>query len=424
MPKTIVDLVILNAKQLLTMVPSESDEEGENPLGIIEDGAVAVKDGKIFAVGKTNDVLAQIDFKKDTVQIDADGKVVMPGFVDPHTHVVFKGTREREFILRHQGVPYMKILKEENTGIISTVRWTRKAKFEELLEITKKHISEMIDWGTTTLEIKSGYGLNLEEEIKILRIARYLGEHSPLNIKTTLLAAHIIPPEYHMRDEKYVDLVISDIIPIIAKNGLADFNDVWCEKGAFTREQAKKILRVGIKNGLIPKVHADEMSDAGGAKLAAEVKAISADHLTYASEEGLEKMKEAGVVAVLLPVTTFSLGKDKFADGGKMVEMGLTVALGTDYNPGTSMCPSMPLVISFAVVRLKMDIVSALYGATLNAAKAIGLENEVGSLEVGKRANVNVLNIKNYEEIPYRIGENYVETVISNGEILKGGPNA
>ncbi len=424
MPKTIVDLVILNAKQLLTMVPSKSDEEGENPLGIIEDGAVAVKDGKIFAVGKTNDVLAQIDFKKDTVQIDADGKVVMPGFVDPHTHVVFKGTREREFILRHQGVPYMKILKEENTGIISTVRWTRKAKFEELLEITKKHISEMIDWGTTTFEIKSGYGLNLEEEIKILRIARYLGEHSPLNIKTTLLAAHIIPPEYHMRDEKYVDLVISDIIPIIAKNGLADFNDVWCEKGAFTREQAKKILRVGIKNGLIPKVHADEMSDAGGAKLAAEVKAISADHLTYASEEGLEKMKEAGVVAVLLPITTFSLGKDKFADGGKMVEMGLTVALGTDYNPGTSMCPSMPLVISFAIVRLKMDIVSALYGATLNAAKAIGLEDEVGSLEVGKRANMNVLNIKNYEEIPYRIGENYVETVISNGEILKGGPNA
>jgi imidazolonepropionase len=282
-----------------------------------------------------------------------------------------------------------------------------------------EHISEMIDWGTTTLEIKSGYGLNLEEEIKILRIIKYLGEHSALNIRSTLLAAHIIPPEYHMRDEKYVDLVINDIIPIIAKNGLADFNDVWCEKGAFTREQAKKILKVGVKNGLIPKIHADEMSDAGGAKLAAEMKAISADHLTCASEEGLEKMKEAGVVAVLLPVTTFSLGKDKFADGGKMVDMGLTVALGTDYNPGTSMCPSMPLVISFAVVRLKMDIVSALYGATLNAAKAIGMEDEVGSLEVGKRANVNVLDIGNYEEIPYRIGENYVETVVSNGEILK-----
>ncbi len=420
MAKPIVDIVILNAGELLTMVPTRNEEEEtDNPLGIITDGAVAIKDGKIISVGKTNDVISEIEFSKDTVRIDANKKVVMPGFVDPHTHVIFKGTREKEFVLRHQGVPYMKILKEENAGIISTVRWTRKATFEKLLNITKKHISEMVDWGTTTLEIKSGYGLNLEEEIKILRIAQYLRKHSPLNIRSTLLAAHIIPPEYHMRDEKYVDLVISDIIPIIAKNGLADFNDVWCEKGAFTREQSKKILKAGIKNGLTPKVHADEMSDAGGAKLAAEVKAISADHLTYASEEGLKEMKEAGVVAVLLPITTFSLGKEKFADGGKMVEMGLTVALGTDYNPGTSMCPSMPLVISFAVVRMKMDIVSALYGATLNAAKAIGIQDEVGSIEIGKRANVNVLNIKSYEEIPYRISENFVERVISNGAILK-----
>ncbi len=420
MAKPIADIIIMNAGELLTMVYTKGEENGtDNPLGMINDGAVAIKDGKIIFVGKTEDVVSEIEFSRDTVRIDANKKVVMPGFVDPHTHVVFKGTREREFILRHQGVPYMKILKEENAGIISTVRWTRKATFEELLDITKKHISEMVDWGTTTLEIKSGYGLNLEEEIKILRIAQYIKGHSPLNIRSTLLAAHIIPPEYHMRDEKYVDLVLSDIIPIIAKNGLADFNDVWCEKGAFTMEQSKRILETGFKNGLIPKVHADEMSDAGGAKLAANVKAISADHLTYANEEGLKMMKEANVVAVLLPITTFSLGKEKFADGGKMVEMGLTVALGTDYNPGTSMCPSMPLVMSFAVVRMKMDIISVLYGATLNAAKAMGMQDEVGSLEVGKRANVNVLNIKDYEEIPYRIGENYVERVISNGEILK-----
>lgn len=420
MEKPVADIAILNAGQLLTMKPIKNDEgEEDNPLGIIEDGAVAIKDGKIIAVGKTNDVIKQIEFGRDTIQIDANKKVVMPGFVDPHTHIIFKGTREREFVLRHQGVPYMKILKEENAGIISTVRWTRKATFDELLEITRVRISEMVDWGITTLEIKSGYGLNLEEEIKILKIAKYFKDYSPLNIKSTLLAAHIIPPEYHMRDEKYVELVINDIIPIIAENKLADFNDVWCEKGAFTREQSRKILKVGLKYGLIPKIHADEMSDAGGAKIAAEVKAISADHLVYASEEGLKKMKEANVTAVLLPITTFSLGKEKFADGKKMVEMGLTVALGTDYNPGTAMCPSMPLVISFAVVRLKMDVVSALYGATLNAAKAIGLDSELGSLEVGKRANINVLNIRNYEEIPYRIGENYVEKVISNGEILK-----
>ncbi len=420
MDKPVADIAILNAGQLLTMTPMESQEEGEeNPLGVIEDGAVAVKNGKIIAVGKTNDVIRKIDFGKSTIQIDANKKVVMPGFVDPHTHIVFKGTREREFVLRHQGVPYMKILKEENAGIISTVRWTRKATFDELLEITRKRISEMVDWGTTTLEIKSGYGLNLEEEIKILKIAKYFKDYSPLNIKSTLLAAHIIPPEYHMRDEKYVELVTNDIIPIIAKNNLADFNDVWCEKGAFTKEQSRKILKTGLKYGLIPKIHADEMSDAGGARIAAEVKAISADHLVYASDEGLKKMKEANVTAVLLPITTFSLGKEKFADGKKMLEMGLTVALGTDYNPGTAMCPSMPLVISFAVVRLKMDIVSALYGATLNAAKAIGLDREVGSLEIGKRANINVLDIRNYEEIPYRIAENYVEKVISNGQILK-----
>ncbi len=420
MEKPIADIAILNAGQLLTMKPMENTEEGEeNPLGVIEDGAVAIKDGKIIAVGKTNDVIKKIEFGKNTVQIDANKKVVMPGFVDPHTHIVFKGTREREFVLRHQGVPYMKILKEENAGIISTVRWTRKATFEELLEITRKRILEMVNWGTTTIEIKSGYGLNLEEEIKILKIAKYFKDHSSLNIKSTLLAAHIIPPEYHMRDEKYVELVVNDIIPIIAKNNLADFNDVWCEKGAFTKEQTRKILKAGIKYGLIPKIHADEMSDAGGAKIAAEVKAISADHLVYANEEGLSKMKAANVTAVLLPITTFSLGKEKFADGKKMLEMGLTVALGTDYNPGTAMCPSMPLVISFAVVRLKMDVVSALYGATLNAAKAIGLDREVGSIEVGKRANVNVLDIKNYEEIPYRIAENFVERVISNGQILK-----
>ncbi len=420
MEKPVADIAILNAGQLLTMTPLESNEEGEeNPLGVIEDGAVAVKDGKIIAVGKTNDVIRKIEFGKNTVQIDANKKVVMPGFVDPHTHVVFKGTREREFVLRHQGVPYMKILKEENAGIISTVRWTRKATFEELLEITRKRILEMVDWGTTTIEIKSGYGLNLEEEIKILKIAKYFKEHSSLNIKSTLLAAHIIPPEYHMRDEKYVELVINDIIPIIAKNNLADFNDVWCEKGAFTKEQSRKILKTGLKYGLIPKIHADEMSDASGAKIAAEVKAISADHLVYASDEGLKKMKEANVTAVLLPITTFSLGREKFADGKKMTEMGLTVALGTDYNPGTAMCPSMPLVISFAIIRLKMDIVSALYGATLNAAKAMGLDKEVGSVEVGKRANINVLDIRNYEEIPYRIAENFVERVISNGQILK-----
>ncbi len=421
MEKQIADLVILNAKQLLTMksIPPAEDGEEENPLGLIEDGAVAAKDGKIIAVGKTNDVIKQIDFGKDTVHIDANKKVVMPGFVDPHTHVVFKGTREREFLLRQQGIPYTKIKKEEDTTIISTVRWTRKANFDELLEITKKHIYKMIDWGTTTLEIKSGYGLNLEEEIKILRIAKHFKEYSPLNVRSTLLAAHIVPPEYNMRSEKYVELIINDIIPIITKNNLADFNDVWCEKGAFTREQAKKILKAGLNYGLRPKIHADEISDAGGAKLAAEVEAISADHLVHASDEGLKKMKEAGVVAVLLPITTYSLGECTFADGKKMLDMGLTVALGTDYNPGTAMSPSMPLVISFAVVRLKMDIVSALYGATLNAAKAIGMENEVGSLEVGKRANINVLDIQNYEEIPYRIAENYVERVISNGEVLK-----
>ncbi len=422
MEKQIADLVILNAKQLLTMkpIPPLDDEGEENPLGLVEDGAVAVKDGKIIAVGKTNDVIKQIDFGKNTVHIDANKKVVMPGFVDPHTHVVFKGTREREFLLRQQGVPYAKIKKEENTTIISTVRWTRKASYEELLEITKNHIYKMIDWGTTTLEIKSGYGLNLEEEIKILRIAKYFKEYSPLNIRSTLLAAHVVPPEYNMRSEKYVELVINDIIPIITENKLADFNDVWCEKGAFTREQTKKILKAGSNYGLRPKIHADEISDAGGAKLAAEVEAISADHLVHSSEEGLKKMKEAGVVAVLLPITTYSLGECTFADGKKMLDMGLTVALGTDYNPGTAMSPSMPLVISFAVVRLKMDIVSALYGATLNAAKAIGMEKEVGSLEVGKRANINVLDIQNYEEIPYRIAENYVEIVISNGEVLKG----
>ncbi len=417
----IPDLVIFNVGKLVTMCPGLSKEESEleKNLGIIRDGVIAVKNGKITAVGYENEILKSIKIGKNTKQIDAERKVVMPGFVDPHTHLVFEGTREKEFLMRQQGIPNARILKEENTGIISTVRWTRKAVFEKLLETSKMHLAELVNWGITTVEIKSGYGLNLEEEIKILKVAKYLKEYTYVNIKSTVLAAHIIPPEYHMRDEKYVDLVINDIIPIIAKNELADFNDVYCEKGAFTRNQAKRILKAGARNKLIPKIHADEMSDAGGAEVAASVNAISADHLVHASDENLKKMEEAGVIAVLLPITTFSLGSDVYADARKMIDMGLTVAIGTDYNPGTSMCTSMPLVISFAVAKLKMTIEEALYAATLNAAKAIDIDEEVGSLEIGKRANINILSIKKIEEMPYRIGENYVETVVSNGEILK-----
>jgi imidazolonepropionase len=418
----IPDLIIINANELLTLSYGMSTEEKEyeKKLGLIKDGAIAVKNGRIISIGRTDDVIKSVKIGKDTHQIDASKKVVMPGFVDPHTHLVFKGTREKEFILKQQGVPMQKILKEENTGIISTVRWTRKATFEELLEETRIHLSTLVDWGTTTIEIKSGYGLNLEEEIKILKIAKYLKEYTPLNIRSTLLAAHIIPPEYHMRDEKYVELIVEDIIPIIAKNELSDFNDVYCEKGAFTREQSKRVLQVGKKFGLKPKIHADELSDSGGAEVAASVGAISADHLVYTDESAMKKLRDANVVAVLLPLTTFSVDGNKFAEGRKMIDMGLTVALGSDYNPGTSMCPSMPVVISFAVVRLKLTVEEAIIASTFNAAKAIGMEKEVGSLETGKRANINILSIKHYEEIPYRIGENYIATVISNGDILKG----
>ena len=417
------DLLILNAKELLTLSENSATGGGgekDKKLGIIEDGAVAVKDGRIIAVGKSNDVIRQVRIGVQTYQLNASNKVVMPGFVDPHTHLVFMGTREREFLLRHQGVPEMKIVKEENTGIISTVRNTRKATEEELLEETKNHLSYFVDWGTTTVEIKSGYGLNLEEEIKILKIAKYFKDNTSLNIKSTLLAAHIVPPEYHMRDEKYVELVVSDIIPIIAKNGIADFNDVWCEKGQFTREQSKKILSEGIKYGLKPKIHADEHSDSGGGEVAAAVSAISADHLVYTKEDALKKMKDANVTAVLLPCTMFLLGKDTYAPYEKMKEIGLNVALGTDFNPGTSYCPSMPFVITLAIMKMKMTIEEAIIAATKNAAKAIDMDKEVGTIEIGKRANINILDIRHYEEIPYRVAQNYVETVISNGQIMKG----
>ncbi len=418
------DLLILNAKELLTLSENSTTSGGgekDKKLGIIEDGAVAVKNGRIIAVGKSNDVIRQVRIGVQTYQLNASNKVVMPGFVDPHTHLIFMGTREREFLLRHQGVPEMKISKEENTGIISTVRNTRKATEEELLEETKKHLSYFVDWGTTTVEIKSGYGLNLEEEIKILKIAKYFKDNTPLNIKSTLLAAHIVPPEYHMRDEKYVELVVSDIIPIIAKNGIADFNDVWCEKGQFTREQSKKILSEGMKYGLQPKIHADEHSDSGGGEVAAAVSAISADHLVYTKEDALKKMKDANVTAVLLPCTMFLLGRDTYAPYEKMKEIGLTVALGTDFNPGTSYCPSMPFTITLAIMKLRMTVEEAIIASTKNAAKAIDMDKEVGTIEIGKRANINILDIRHYEEIPYRVAQNYVETVISNGEIMKGG---
>ena len=419
--------LIAGASQLLTLKgASKRPKTGKamNDLGIIEDGAVAVEKDKIVAVGSREEVemkaLKRWGSWEGVKHFDATGKVVMPGLIDPHTHLVYAGSREYELHMRLNGKTYLEIL-EAGGGILSTTRMTQKASVEELTEQAKARLDRFLKHGVTTVEAKSGYGLTLEHELKQLRVAKKLDGEHPVDIVSTFMGAHAIPVEYREKPEEYVKQIIEEMIPQVASQNLAEFCDVFCEKGVFTVEQSEKILLAGKAAGLIPKIHADEIEPMGGAELAARIGAISADHLLKVSDKGIHAMAKVGVVAVLLPGTAFFL-MTPFADARKIIEAGVPVALSTDCNPGSSPTESLLFIMNLACFHMKMTPAEVIVATTINAAHAIGRADRIGSLEAGKQADLVVLDMPNYMYLQYHYGVSEVKRVMKKGKwVVQGG---
>ncbi len=381
-------------------------------LDIIKDGAVFISNGRIKDFGKTKFLIEKYNNSKI---IDALGSVVMPGLIDPHTHLVFAGSREEEFLLRLRGEDYLKVLNEGG-GILSTVSDTRKASFDELYELSYNRIKKMISYGTLALEIKSGYGLNLEDEVKILSVIAKLKEEFDIPIKSTLLAAHALPQEFAGNKNAYIDFICEVIIPNVAKRGIADFNDAFCEKDVFDVEDCRKILQTGLQYGLKPKLHTDEFYSLGGISLGRELNAISLDHLVNSKIDELKKLSESETIAVILPGTYFGLRECRTNYAREIIDSNIPLAIGTDFNPGTCMCYSMQTMIELSVLKLDLLVEEAINAATVNAAFALCLQDEAGSLEENKMGNLIFLDIKNYKEIPYIWGTNKVYKVVINGK--------
>lgn len=392
-------------------------KEAMSELGLIEDGSVWLENGKIAAVGTTAELEQQFgDRSAEAEVIDAKGQLVTPGLVDPHTHVAYGGSREGEFEKRLQGTSYMDIMNAGG-GIHATMRMTREATEEELVEQTTKRLDSFLEHGVTTVEGKSGYGMNLETELKQLKVMKRLNAEHPIDLVSTFMGAHAVPSEYKGKEDEFVDYLIEAMLPEVAK--FAEFNDVFCERNVYTPEQSERILEAGKKYGLTPKIHADEIVSYGGAELAAKVGAISAEHLLKASDEGIKAMADAGVIACLLPATALYL-REEAAQGRKMIDSGVAVAISTDCNPGSSPTVSMPLVMNLACISMRLTPAEALVAATYNAACAIKREDRAGSIEVGKQADIVLWKVKSYQELQYLFGVNHVQSVWKNGERVVG----
>ncbi|MFX0140700.1 MAG: imidazolonepropionase [Candidatus Hodarchaeota archaeon] len=413
------DLIIIHANQLVTLdskygAPRIGDEMQN--LVIIEDGALAVIDDKIEFVGTTEELLSFYTINQDVVVIDASNKLVTPGFVDPHTHIIFDGSRENELEMKLNGMSYLEILNAGG-GILKTVKATRKASIEKLVENGKKILDRMMKFGTTTVETKSGYGLDVENEIKSLRAAKILNNEHPIDLISTFLGAHAIPPEYKNKKEEYIDLIISEMIPKIASEELGEFCDVFCEEGIFSIEETKKILNIAKHFGLKPQIHIDEIVDTNGALLAAEMNAVQTGHLLKSNDEGLKAMARKGVIATLLPGTPFSLMLKDYAPARKMIDFGIPIALATDLNPNC-WTESMQIIIALACYKMKMTPAEALTAATINGACALQRQDQIGSIEIGKKADILIFDVPNYNFLPYQFGVNLIDKVIKNGKIV------
>ena len=419
-----VDSLLVNAAQVVTCAGAGPKRGAAlADAGAIPDGAVAINDGVIVAVGPTAAVTAR--FTAHT-RLDVAGKVLCPGFVDCHTHLVFGGERVAEFERKLAGVTYQELLTAGG-GILSTMRATRAASLASLVEVGRQRLAALARLGTTTVEIKSGYGLDTATELKLLHAIEALAADSPLDIAPTLLAAHAVPPEFTGRADAYVDLVCAEMLPAahawwegsrFRASGVPLFNDVFCEAGVFDLVQTRRVLAAGQRLGLRPKLHADEFVTLGGASLAVALDAISADHLDVTPPGDIAALAASDVIAVLLPGVNFHLGSRHFADARGLVDAGAAVALATDFNPGSAPILSLPLVMAIACRYQRLTPAEALNAVTLNAAHAIGLGERLGSLEVGKQADVLIIAAPDYRHLVYWLGENPIQGVIKRGELL------
>jgi imidazolonepropionase len=367
-------------------------------------------------VGKTGQIKKAIRLDSEGRELDAHGRVVMPGFVDSHTHPIFAGSREKEFAQRIGGATYQEIAAAGG-GILATVEATRDATTDELVALATHRLDLVLQHGTTTLEAKSGYGLTTGDEIKILEAIRLLQDPHPVEVHSTFCGAHAVPPEFQGNTDGYVELVVNEMIPAVEQKRLAEYCDVFCEEGVFSVDQSRRILRAGLEHGLKPKLHADEFSAIGGAELAAEVGALSADHLLRARKSGIAALRDADVTATLLPGTAFFLGLP-YAPARAFLETGVRVALATDFNPGSSYTPNMQLILTLACTQMRMTVEEAIQAATLHGAYALGLQGQVGALAPERWCDLVVLDIPSYYHLPYLYGVNHVQKVVKAGRIV------
>lgn len=414
---TAVDLLIRGG-QIVTAAGQGCPVKGRamQKLDVIEKGWIACADGTIVAVGNRDTIKNQIQVTNETHIIDAVGKVVTPGLVDSHTHLVFGGSREDEFYMRAQGVDYMEIMGAGG-GILSTVRSTRDASMEELVESGKQRLWWMLQLGVTTVECKSGYGLDLETELKQLEAVRILQQQQPVELVSTFMGAHAWPEEYKNDEEGYVDFLISTVMPEVRSRELAEYVDVFCETGVFSVEQSCRILTRAKELGFKLRIHAEEMSTLGGTELAAELGATSADHLLMISQEGISRLRSSDVMPILLPATAFTLRKP-YAPARLMIESGLPIALATDFNPGSCPTANLPLVMSMACLYMGLSPEEVFHAVTINASYSLDRSHEIGSIEVGKQADLVVFDTDHYRKIPYYYGVNLVDTVIKQGRVV------
>jgi imidazolonepropionase len=405
-------VAVLHASQLVTLAGPNRPRVGAemSDLAIIRDGGMLIRDGKIEIIGSSDEIGRNAG---DGDIIDAAGRVVLPGFVDAHTHPVFAGNRLDDFERRAKGETYEQIAAAGG-GIWSTVEKTRAANETSLFEQSKKHANWFLKCGTTTVEAKSGYGLTVEDELKILRVIRRLNEETPIEFVPTFLGAHAVPRGRHQSD--YVDLVIKEMLPRVASEKLAEFCDVFCERGYFDVEQSREILTAAKKLGLKLRIHADQLTNSGAAKLAAEAKATTADHLEKIDEQGIAALKAAKVQPVLLPGSVYALGSTGYPRAQEMIGAGLAVVIATDFNPGSSPTASMPMILSLACTQMKMSPAEAITGSTINAAYSLGRGDKIGSLEAGKFANFSIFDCQDYRELAYWFGFSQTHSVYVRGK--------
>ena len=413
-------LLIAGASQLLTLRGRDPRRGNSlSQLGIVEDGAVLVHDGRIAAVGPTAKV-EKLAAARKAEKVDVAGCVILPGFVDSHTHLVHAASRAEEYELKIQGASYEEIARKGG-GILNSAKKLRAATSQQLKQRARAALEVFAAHGTTTIEAKSGYGLDVASELKILSLHKELGAEQPIEIVSTFLGAHVVPPEFRGKPrgaDEYVKLLTDWLIPEVASNGLAEYCDVFCDRGAFSRAQSKLVLATGLKHKLMPRLHAEQLTRTGATQLAVELGAASCDHLEQVNGGDVRALAKSDTVATLLPGCDFHLGLKQYAPARKLIEAGAIVALATDYNPGTSPTMSMPMILSLACTQLHMTPAEAIAAATTNAAYSLGRDGHIGSLEVGKQADIAVFEVEDYREIPYYFGVNTCWLTIKRGQVI------